>query len=68
VKRIKLKETKGENEELDELVREFCRENDVAKMKGCPKCGFSAGDFLHLFCTHKYCPLREWRLSRGMKR
>jgi hypothetical protein len=63
-KRIVLKESDGDDEELDNLIREFCQENDIGKMQGCPKCGFLAGDFLHLFCTHKYCPMREWRNQR----
>lgn len=63
MKKIKLAEVKSKEKEeaLDELVREFCRENDVGKMSGCPKCGFKAGDYLNNFCQWHYCPLREWR-------
>ena len=49
----------------DDLVREFCRDNDVGKMKGCPKCGMGGKDLmLTMFCTHPYCPIREWRAAK----
>jgi hypothetical protein len=52
--------------ETDELIKEFCRENDVGKMAGCPKCGMTGKDLmLCFFCQHEYCPIREWdRKSR----
>lgn len=65
--RIKLTETAEPNEALDNLVREFCAENDVGKMKGCPKCGFKSDDPLSLFCTWSYCPVREWREAKKAK-
>lgn len=50
--------------EQDELIKEFCRENDVGKMKACPKCAMGGQDAaLTMFCTHRYCPIREWRNS-----
>lgn len=51
--------------EQDALVREFCRENDVGKMKGCPKCGMGTNENLvfAFFCTHTYCPVRDWRAA-----
>ena len=50
--------------EQDEIVRDFCRENDVGQMKACPKCAMGGKPGEHLltpFCQHKYCPIREWR-------
>lgn len=45
--------------DADDLVREFCRENDIGKMAACPKCAMEA-DPLSFFCQHQYCPIREW--------
>jgi hypothetical protein len=53
--------------ETDEMIREFCAENDVGQMKGCPKCGIGCnGESLIFcnFCQHPYCPIREWRANR----
>lgn len=51
----------------DERVREFCKTADVGWMTMCPKCGMGSepGEMvLSSFCTHKYCPFRDWRLAK----
>lgn len=52
----------------DERVREFCKTTDVGKLTQCPKCGMGSGGssemMLAQFCTHKYCPFREWRHAK----
>jgi hypothetical protein len=49
----------------DDRIRAFCRTTDVGKLKECPKCGMGAGGksemMLAHFCTHKYCPFRDWK-------
>jgi hypothetical protein len=49
----------------DDRIRAFCRTTDVGKLKECPKCGTGAGGksamMLANFCTHKYCPFRDWK-------
>jgi hypothetical protein len=53
----------------DELIREFCKENDVGKMQGCPKCGMKGRDLmLFQFCLHTYCPLKEWADTKRRRR
>lgn len=48
----------------DDRVREFCKTVDVGKLTECPKCAMGAGGssemILARFCTHGYCPFREW--------
>lgn len=52
----------------DDRVREYCKDANVGEMTCCPKCGMgSAGTnelILAHFCTHKYCPFRDWRLTK----
>jgi hypothetical protein len=61
-----LRERKAEmpwTEKDDERVREFCKDVDVGKLTVCPKCamGSNPGEMiLASFCTHSYCPFREW--------
>lgn len=49
----------------DNRVREFCKTADVGTLTKCPKCGMGSGGksemMLSHFCTHKYCPFREWK-------
>jgi hypothetical protein len=51
----------------DERVRKFCETVDVGKLTECPKCAMGSGGssemILAHFCTHAYCPFREW--SKG---
>lgn len=51
-------------EEDDARVREQCKTVDVGKLTQCPKCGMGSEGksemILTAFCTHKYCPFREW--------
>lgn len=55
----------------DERVKELCKTLDVGKLTKCPKCGMgedgSSEMMLAHFCTHKYCPFREWRLAKEPK-
>lgn len=55
----------------DERVKELCKTLDVGKLTKCPKCGMgdegSSEMMLSPFCTHKYCPFREWRLAKEPK-
>lgn len=55
----------------DERVKELCKTVDVGKLTKCPKCGMgeegSSEMILAHFCTHKYCPFREWRLAKEPK-
>ena len=55
----------------DERVKEFCKTADVGKLTKCPKCGMGDGGssemMLAHFCTHKYCPFRDYRLSKEPK-
>ena len=54
----------------DERVKEFCKTVDVGKLTECPKCamGENASELvLSFFCTHKYCPFREWRQAKEPK-
>lgn len=54
-------------EEDDDRVREMCKTADVGKMTMCPKCGMGSepGEMvLASFCTHRYCPFRDWRLAK----
>ena len=52
----------------DERVRELCKTLDVGKLTKCPKCGMGEEGpsemMLVHFCTHKYCPFRDWRLAK----
>lgn len=52
----------------DERVREMCKTADVGRMTSCPKCGMGEDGrsemMLAHFCTHKYCPFRDWRLAK----
>ena len=52
----------------DERVRELCKTLDVGKLAKCPKCGMGEGGssemILAHFCTHKYCPFRDWRRAK----
>lgn len=52
----------------DERVREFCKTADVGKLTSCPKCGMGSQGpsemYLAHFCTHKYCPFRDYRLAK----
>ncbi len=49
----------------DARVRELCKTLDVGALTECPKCGMGSGGksemMLSHFCTHKYCPFREWK-------
>jgi hypothetical protein len=50
-------------EQDDARVREQCRDIDVGKLTSCPKCGMGSQPnemILANFCTHSYCPFREW--------
>jgi hypothetical protein len=53
------------SDEDDARVRAFCKTVDVGKLTQCPKCGMGAGGrsemMLSAFCTHSYCPFREWK-------
>jgi hypothetical protein len=55
-------------EQDDDRVRELCKTLDVGKLTACPKCGMGDGGasemMLAHFCTHKYCPFREWRHAK----
>lgn len=55
----------------DDRVRELCKTVDVGKLTECPKCGMGSEGasemMLAHFCTHKYCPFREWRLAKEPK-
>lgn len=52
----------------DVRIREFCRTADVGALTECPKCGMGSGGksemILSHFCTHKYCPFREWKAEK----
>jgi|SRR6266403_1959425 len=52
----------------DERVRELCKTLEVGKLTMCPKCGMGSDGFREMaltpFCTHKYCPFRDWRLAK----
>jgi hypothetical protein len=52
----------------DDRVKELCKTLDVGKLTQCPKCGMgeegSSEMILAHFCTHKYCPFRDWRLAK----
>lgn len=52
----------------DNRVRELCKTADVGRMTVCPKCGMGSEGFSEMaltpFCTHKYCPFRDWRLAK----
>ncbi|MEN6535684.1 MAG: hypothetical protein ABFD89_18615 [Bryobacteraceae bacterium] len=52
----------------DDRVREFCKGVDVGALTQCPKCGMGSGGksemMLSHFCTHKYCPFREWKRTK----
>jgi hypothetical protein len=52
----------------DERVRELCKTLDVGKLTKCPKCGMgetgSSEMILAHFCTHRYCPFREFRHAK----
>ena len=55
-------------EQDDDRVREFCKTADVGKLTKCPKCGMGEGGgsemMLAHFCTHKYCPFRDWEKTK----
>lgn len=52
----------------DDRVREFCKTVDVGKLTQCPKCGMGSGGasemMLSHFCTHRYCPFRDWKKAK----
>lgn len=51
----------------DDRVKELCKTADVGRMTMCPKCGMGSepGEMvLASFCTHRYCPFRDWRLAK----
>lgn len=52
----------------DARVKEYCKDANVGEMTSCPKCGMgSAGTselMLAHFCTHGYCPFRDWRMAK----
>ena len=56
------------SEQDDERIREVCKTVDVGKLTACPKCGMGERGksemMLANFCTHKYCPFREWRYAK----
>jgi hypothetical protein len=55
------------SEQDDNRVRELCKTIDVGKLTSCPKCGMGQerGEMMLVnFCTHKYCPFRDWRHAR----
>lgn len=52
----------------DVRIREFCKTVDVGALTECPKCGMGSGGksemMLSHFCTHKYCPFRDWKQAK----
>lgn len=52
----------------DARVRELCKTVDVGALTECPKCGMGSGGMSEMmlshYCTHKYCPFREWRQAK----
>lgn len=52
----------------DVRIRELCKAVDVGALTECPKCGMGSGSksemMLSHFCTHKYCPIREWKQAK----
>lgn len=52
----------------DVRIRDFCKTVDVGALTECPKCGMGSGGksemMLSNFCTHKYCPFREWKQAK----
>lgn len=52
----------------DVRIREFCKTVDVGALTECPKCveeiGGKSEMMLSHFCTHKYCPFREWKQAK----
>ena len=52
----------------DARVRELCKTVDVGALTECPKCGMGSGGksemMLSHFCTHKYCPFRDWKQAK----
>lgn len=52
----------------DDRVREFCKTADVGKLTACPKCGMgekgASEMMLAHFCTHRYCPFRDWEQAK----
>lgn len=52
----------------DVRIREFCKTVDVGALTECPKCRMGSGGksemMLSHFCTHKYCPFREWKQAK----
>lgn len=57
-----LEDGHSKDEVLDAL-QDWCKSNveKIGEFSHCPKCTFAAGDYLARFCTHKFCPLRDWR-------
>lgn len=54
-------------EKDDARVREHCKTVDVGKLTQCPKCGMGSEPnemILASFCTHSYCPFREWSAQK----
>lgn len=54
-------------EQDDDRVREFCKTVDVGNLTSCPKCGMGEkpGEMaLANFCTHHYCPFRDWEKAK----
>lgn len=55
-------------EQDDVRVREFCKTVDVGNLTQCPKCGIGSSGLSEMmlsnFCTHKYCPFREWKQTK----
>lgn len=52
----------------DERLRRELTGVDVGKLTKCPKCGMGEGGasemMLTHFCTHKYCPFRDWASAK----
>ena len=52
----------------DVRIRDLCKTVDVGALTECPKCGMGSGGksemMLSPFCTHKYCPFREWKQAK----
>jgi hypothetical protein len=54
----------GWSEADDERLRGELEGVDVGKLTKCPKCGMgelgASEMMMTAFCTHRYCPFREW--------
>jgi hypothetical protein len=60
--------TRTWSEADDERLRGELKGVDVGKLTKCPKCGMgelgASEMMMTAFCTHQYCPFREWSAAK----